>query len=166
MSGDHLMAGAWPTTDGNFGAQDGGPVVIFPKSKTELWTVVVSEASRFMAGGIGPCSGPGKNQSLCGGLRGTYDTVPKGFSFETIMSVSSSRGVANGMFDWGSKLLAKYGKQRTMPYAAKSDYISKLGYSSTGWFHYCPNPDPDGKYDADRGNYEVVVVVVVTTGDQ
>ena len=118
MSGDHVMAGAWPSTDGNFGARDGGPVVIFPKNQTEEWTVVVSEASRFMAGGVGPCTG--KNQSLCSGLRGTYDTIPSGFSFETVMSVSSKRGVANGMYEWGSKLLSKYGKVRTMPWEAKS----------------------------------------------
>ena len=60
-----------------------------------------------------------------------------GYSFETIISVSSSRGVANGMHEWGPKLLAKYGKQRTTPWEAKSYYITKLGYSATGWFHYC-----------------------------
>jgi hypothetical protein len=124
MSGDRLKAGTWPPTDGKFGAADGGPVVLFPKSESEQWTVVVSEASRFMEGGVGACDG--KNQSLCSGLRGSYDTIPEGFSFETIMSISGKRGVANGMFEWGSKLLAKYGKQRTMPWEATSDYVSEI----------------------------------------
>ena len=53
MSGDHVQAGTWPTADGQFGARDGGPVLIFPKSSEQQWTLAVSAASGFMVGGVG-----------------------------------------------------------------------------------------------------------------
>ena len=200
MSGDGIKTGRWPSTTGDFGARDGGPVAIFsgtpaPPAACALvdqtsgspcvngtgygcfgngsmwvdkgcagtfqcqghqvscssdgfkrkvcpctsidttspsgWAIVVSEASRFMAGGVGACGAA--PSALCSGLRGSYDSLPRNFSFETILSVTSTPGVASAMHVWGSHLLAKFGKQRTHPWAAKSDYITKLGYSSTGW---------------------------------
>ena len=200
MSGDGIKTGRWPSTTGDFGARDGGPVAIFsgtpappaacalvdqtsgspcvngtgygcfgngsmwvdkgcagtfecqgqqvscssdgfkrkicPCVSTDTrtpsgWAIVVSEASRFMAGGVGACGAT--PSALCSGLRSSYDSLPGNFSFETILSVSSEAGVASAMHAWGSRLLAKFGKQRTNPWEAKSDYITKLGYSSTGW---------------------------------
>ena len=66
---------------------------------------------------------------------GAVTSIPAGYTLETILSVSAEGGVNKPMEDWGSVLLAKYGKQR---YAYRRDLaVQRLGFSTDNGAFYC-----------------------------
>lgn len=66
------------------------------------------------------------NDALRYGVMSSVESIPPGYSIETVVQLSS--GVNQAMEEWGDALLQFYGKER---YAYKRDFaIQKLGYST------------------------------------
>ena len=77
------------------------------------------------------------------GLQGLTHTVPPGFAAESVLRLSAppaatahAGAVAAAFAGWGDVLLARAAGVRTPPAAAA--WISQLGYSFTGAYHYSP----------------------------
>merc|ERR1712079_510730 len=147
MLGSGASIGSWQAGARiGTGLENTGPTVIFTTSDA----VVVSAASEFMSA----------SQYLSGdilhyGVMGGVMEIPKGFSQETIFSLSS--GVSAAMDVWGQKLLDRYGKNRDI---ANSDFtINYLGYSTDNGAYYYYKTEP-GK------NYQQTIIDVKAYADK
>ena len=85
--------------------------------------------------------------SLKFGLQGLLHSVPPGFSTEVVLTYGKQGGtISNAFVSWGNVLLKRAGGQRTPPH--QTPWISELGYSTTGSYHYnpcdCPS-NPSGE---------------------
>ena len=94
---------------------------------------------------------PSDNTTLAFGVGGLMAVLPPGFTLDFVAVVhqrdaSATRysGAAAGAFmRWGDFLLEEYGQVRTPP--AANAWISQLGYSTTGTFHYNPCDCPGNR---------------------
>ncbi len=79
------------------------------------------------------------NSTLTYGIMGAVTEIPTGYTLETILSVTPEGGVNAPMENWGSLLLAKYGKER---YAYRRDLaVQQLGFSTDNGAFYCEYAD-------------------------
>eukprot|EP01043_Picozoa_sp_COSAG02_P053152 COSAG02_NODE_5830_length_4005_cov_12.669483_3_plen_398_part_00 len=138
------QVGTWP--DATRGGYDGGPFAVFTKDLQE-GIVVLSPLTHFMSVLHAKLF---EDDALSFGLGGLLNNVPTGFSVDFVASVgyphnpsqSPESGnqfaglMARAWMKWGDVLLQQYNQQRTRPDA--SPWISQLGYSTTGVFHYNP----------------------------
>ena len=95
------------------------------------------------------------NDELRFGLQGLVHSVPPGFATEVVLSAFAPHAsdrttsdrlahagtVAAAFMRWGDTLLAANGGVRAAPDV--SPWVSQLGYSTTGVFHYNPCDCPD-----------------------
>ena len=113
------------------GAKNSGPLVLFNKEKDN--SVVISSASNFMSHSQQLTF----NSSVVGyGLMGDITNVPAGYELDTIMSYTNSGSPKTAMYEWGAKLLQKYGKTRE---TYENDLsVNTLGYSTDhgAWYYY------------------------------
>lgn len=99
----------------------GGPLALFDRS---LATLVLSPASGFMTAQL--AFGSSTGEALGAGHNGMVDTVPAGWTLETVLVGGQGIGVTMDL--WGDVLLARGGKERTKPDADL--IISTLGWWS------------------------------------
>jgi hypothetical protein len=104
----------------------GGPFVVFGQPMTD--SIVISAASNFMTNSVG--SSPAKgDSSFCLGLDGPVESVPAGYSLETMFHLGV--GVNRAVKSFGTSLLKKYGTVR------QDDYTRHwLGFSTDNGAYY------------------------------
>ena len=121
--------GVWTNEGLNPGhfSEQSGPIVIFNESAA----IAISPADNFMTANLNFCQLTG--MALGSGLGGMVDTVPPGWSYETIV-VGGTGGVTQTVVAWGDALLARGNKTRTAPDADIA--VSTLGY----WTCVCKQP--------------------------
>lgn len=136
------QVGTWP--EATRGGYDGGPFAVFTKDLQE-GIAVLSPLTHFMSVLHAKLF---DDDALSFGLGGLYHNVSAGFSVDFVASFSyppqmnSPEGnrfaglMARAWMAWGDVLLRQYNQKRTR--ADASPWISQLGYSTTGVFHYNP----------------------------
>lgn len=154
------QVGTWPAA--TRGGYDGGPFAVFTQDLEE-GIVVLSPLTQFMSVLHAKLF---EDDALSFGLGGLIRNVPAGFSVDFVASFSYPSGadspgasdrfaglMARAWMSWGDVLLRQYNQQRTRPDA--SPWISQLGYSTTGVFHYNPcdcKGNANRSYCADDNN--------------
>jgi hypothetical protein len=136
------QVGTWP--DASRGGYDGGPVAVFTKDLRQ-GIALLSPLTQFMSVLHAKLFA---DDALSFGIGGLLRSVPAGFSVDFVVSFSYPAAaaaeeedrfaglMARAWMGWGDVLLRHYNQQRTRPDA--SPWISQLGYSTTGVFHYNP----------------------------
>ena len=140
------------------GGYEAGPLALFPPSLEHV--LVMSPLDSFMVTQHNiNGSDAGAGTELRFGLQGLLHTLPIGFSVDFVLSVSvptatvvHSGVIAAAFMGWGDVLLRAHGGVRTPPDA--SVWISKLGYSTTGVFHYNPCDCPGNKNELQINEYK------------
>jgi hypothetical protein len=92
----------------------GGPFVVFGEEMTD--SLVFSPANNFMTNSPG-VSAPKNDGSFCFGLDAPVETVPAGYSLETMVYLGT--GVNSAMKEWGTTMLAKYKTVRPVDYTTQ-----------------------------------------------
>eukprot|EP01049_Picozoa_sp_SAG25_P014233 SAG25_NODE_2450_length_1596_cov_4.395458_1_plen_289_part_10 len=154
-AGHTLHAGIFPscylgerreqTTHGGVGGYTGGPLAfgLDPSDLARGPVLVLSPLNSFMAA-LHNIPSVGDNGTLAFGVGGLMAQLPPDYSVEFV-AVLHQRGVAtschsgaaaSAFMRWGDFLLEEHGTVRTPP--AANAWISQLGYSTTGTFHYNP----------------------------
>ena len=108
------------------GLMDTSPLAIFNTKET----VVMSSASNFMTVNQ---KFDREESNLSYGIMGRVKSVPKGFSYEVIVSLSEG-GASVAMDEWGQKLLDRYQKSKDVAF---SDFTTNyLQYSTDNGAYY------------------------------
>jgi sucrose-6-phosphate hydrolase SacC (GH32 family) len=152
-AGHTLHAGVFPATylgthrqqtvRGGLGGYTGGPLAI-GLDAGDLASgpiLVLSPLNAFMASLHNVHDG---NSTISFGVGGLMSELPEGYTSDFVavlhlrgkLEQRHSGAAASAFIAWGDFLLAEYSQQRTPPDA--NTWISRLGYSTTGTFHYNP----------------------------
>lgn len=122
--------GAWQA-DGHDGpgpgtGGPGGPFVVFGQPMVD--SIVISAASNFMTNTVGKSPANGDN-SFCLGLDAPVESVPAGYTLETMFHLGT--GVNRAIKSFGTTLLKKFGTVR------QDDYTRHwLGFSTDNGAYY------------------------------
>ena len=154
-AGHTLHAGVFPATylgahreqsvRGGLGGFTSGPVAfgLDPENLAGGPLLVLSPLNAFMAAlhNIGSA-----NSTLSWGVGGLMAKLPRGYRSDFVAVIHDDRdnsdserysgAAASAFMAWGDFLLREYGQVRTRHDA--NAWISQLGYSTTGTFHYNP----------------------------
>ena len=164
-AGHTLHAGLFPgtylgkhrqqTVHGGLGGFTSGPLLFGIDSKTLAsgGCFVISPLNTFLAA-LHNIDGANDTLTLSFGVGGLMSKLPQGYTSEFVAVVHQplddslaqpalglladrySGSAARAFVSWGNFLLEEYGQERTRPDA--NAWISHLGYSTTGTFHYNP----------------------------
>ncbi|PVD22557.1 hypothetical protein C0Q70_18373 [Pomacea canaliculata] len=115
----------------------GGPIALFDGSGA---TLVISPSSNFMAASN---SHSRATNSLSYGIMGEVDTVPPGYSLDTILYFGDA-GVNRAFQGWGELLRFLY--RRTDEFVSNDLTINYLGYWTDNGAYYYYNTEPNKTY--------------------
>ena len=154
------LYGKWP--DAYKGGYLGGPVALFGKedenssNNNKIDNVIIMSTLTHHMVGMSNIIKDNNQVNLLGfGVGGLIENIPRNYTIEFVLSTTSLKKtkqilenteitnqhigrIAQSFSQWGDILIQKsYGKnQRTLPNS--NVWISKLGYSTTGIYHYNP----------------------------
>lgn len=150
MTGAYPLYGTLGSSPLPGGLDGSGPLVIFNKDLSTSF--VLSSASNFFAHSQ---MFDASHNTLSYGVMGSVTSVPAQYSLETILYLGS--GVNQAMTDWGSVLLARYGKDRS--FADRDLTLRYIGYSTDNGAYYY--------YLTEQGkNYEQTMLDIATYAAQ
>ena len=113
--------------------QGGVPLVLYNKSSPSLPMLVFSPLTWVKA------SHMASSHALVGaGVKSTVDYIPAGWTQWFLLS-ASSRGINQGMMEWGDRMLKYNGiQERDNPYQYRDEVHSTIGFwtDNGGYYHY------------------------------
>lgn len=122
------LSGTWDTTGAKAFSPgiSSGPIVLLDESAAA--SLILSAASEFAAVSAVASSG-----SLSYGPLGSVDSLPKGYSYETVAWLGA--GVNYAVMSWGRALMGKFGKVHGL---SRTDFTNThLHYNTDHGAYYC-----------------------------